>query len=145
NGNVGIGTNVPTPGYRWEVNGATRLTPGNGSVQFGSPNGELGMSISPTLGNRADVRFDGSTLKLLASSGVGAPPAVNGITINTAGNVGIGGSLTPVAKLEVVAQDALRLVGYQPFLTILDSNAGYARSRIQGYDGNIVLEPESFL
>lgn len=37
-GNVGIGTTVPTVGYRLEVNGATRLTPGNGTVQLGSPN-----------------------------------------------------------------------------------------------------------
>ena len=45
----------------------------------------------------------------------------------------------------MVAQDALRLIGYQPFLTLLDSSAGYASSRIQGVGGDIVLEPESFV
>src|SRR5688572_24170343 len=62
-GNVGIGTSTLAAGYRLEVIGATLLRPDNGSVQFGSPNAELGMSILPTLGNRADIRFDGSSLK----------------------------------------------------------------------------------
>ncbi|MBK8001040.1 MAG: hypothetical protein IPK15_20605 [Verrucomicrobia bacterium] len=145
-GSVGIGVNAPTAGYRLEVAGSTILRPGNGSVQFGSPNGELGLSMTPNAGNRADLRFDGTTLKLLASAGVSPPSSASGITINAAsGNVGIGGSPTPTSKLEVVAQDALSLVGYQPFLTLHDANAGYARSRIQGVNGEIVLEPESFV
>jgi hypothetical protein len=116
---------------------------GGGFVSFGSPNFETGMTISGN--NRADIRFDGSTLKLLASAGSGIPPWQNGIIINTSGNVGIGGSSAPIAKLEVVGQDALRLIGYQPFLTLLDDNAGYARVRIQGVGGDMVFEPESFL
>lgn len=145
-GSVGIGVNAPTAGYRLEVAGSTILRPSNGSIQFGSPNAELGLSMTPNAGNRADLRFDGTTFKLLAGTGVGPPSSVNGITINAAsGNVGIGGSPTPVSKLEVVAQDALSLVGYQPFLTLHDANAGYARSRIQGVGGAIVLEPESFV
>jgi hypothetical protein len=113
-----------------------------GSLSFGTPNFETGITFGGP--NRADIRFDGSTLKLLASGG-GIPAASSGITINTAGNVGIGGSLNPVAKLEVVGQDALRLIGYQPFLTLLDNNAGYASSRIQAIAGAIVLEPDSFV
>jgi hypothetical protein len=144
-GNVGIGT-YPTAGIRLEVSGATYLKPGNGNISLASPNGELGISLLPTASNsRADLRFDGSTVKLLASSGVGPPSSANGITVHTSGNVGIGGSPNPIGKLEVVAQDALRLVGYQPFLTLLDDSAGYARSRIQGVGGEIVLQPESFI
>ncbi|HLH56137.1 MAG TPA: hypothetical protein VKY92_21225, partial [Verrucomicrobiae bacterium] len=52
------------------------------------------------------------------------------------GNVGIGSS-QPVGKLEVVAQDALRMIGYQPFLTFYDSNAGYAAGRIQSVGGGV--------
>jgi hypothetical protein len=144
-GSVGIGTTTPTAGYRLEVSGATLLRPANGTVQFGTPNGEIGMSITPTAGNRADLRFDGSILKLLAGPGVGPPSSVNGIAVHTSGNVSIGSLEPPLAKLQIVAQDALSLVGYQPFLTLADANAGYARSRIQGVNGEIVLEPESFV
>ena len=109
-GNVGIGTIVPTPGYRLEVTGGTILRPGNGTVQFGSPNGELGMSITPTVGNRADLRFDGSTLKLLASTGVVPPSPLNGITIGVNGYVGIG-KASPTFKLDVFSDTTTAIAG----------------------------------
>lgn len=92
-GNVGIGTDAPESGYRLEVNGATRLTTGGsgGVVRFGTPSGETGMTIIGA--NRADLRFDGSTIKLLANAGTGVPPNANGITIDTLGNVGVGKSV----------------------------------------------------
>ncbi len=144
-GNVGIGTTLPTPGIRLDINGATRIAGGGsgGTIQFGAPNSESGMAIVGV--NRSDIRFDGSTLKLLAGSGVGPPSPLNGIAVHTSGNVSIGSLEPPQAKLQVVAQDALSLVGYQPFLTLADANAGYARSRIQGVNGELVLEPESFI
>lgn len=147
-GNVGIGVSSVFAGYRFDVKGATLFEPGGaggGFIAFGTPNAETGLTINGNGNRRADIRFDGATLKILASANAGPPAAESGITINTSGNVGIGGSLTPVAKLEVVAQDALRLIGYQPFLTLLDANAGYANSRIQGVNGEIVLEPHSFV
>jgi hypothetical protein len=86
-GNVGIGTSTPTVGVSLEVNGNARVTPGGsgGFVQIGTPSGETGMAIIGA--NRADIRFDGSTLKLLA--GPGTTPPGKGITIDTAGNVGM--------------------------------------------------------
>ena len=49
--------------------------------------------------NRADVRFDGSTLKLLA--GLGTTPPSGGMFVNTSGNVGIG-TVTPAHRLSLI-------------------------------------------
>ncbi len=99
-GNVGIGTTTPQIGFRLHVNGPTFLTPGGdrGDITFSTPNGELGMAIAmgprnengSTNGPRADLRFDGSTLKLVAGPHGGPPSPLSGITVNTAGQVGIG-------------------------------------------------------
>jgi hypothetical protein len=70
-------------------------------LAFGSPNGETGLSIAgPTALKRADLRFDGITLKLNAGP-AGSPPA-NGIAIDTTGKVGIG-TTTPASKLDIWA------------------------------------------
>lgn len=111
-GNVGIGI-IPSLGVRLEVNGAAYLKPGNGSVNFGTPNAELGMAMLPTLGggnSRADLRFDGSVLKLVASVGVVPPSPLNGIAITTGGNVGMG-TITPGFKLEVRSTTGTAIVG----------------------------------
>ncbi|MDX6303921.1 MAG: trimeric autotransporter adhesin [Blastocatellia bacterium] len=93
-GNVGIGTT--TQQNKLVVNAGGL----GGAVNFGTPNGESGMAIIGT--NRADVRFDGTTLKLLAGTGPGAMASTNGINIDRTGNVGIG-IINPGAKLHVVA------------------------------------------
>ncbi|MDX6305081.1 MAG: hypothetical protein QOI77_2050 [Blastocatellia bacterium] len=92
-GNVGIGT---TPGdtIKLDVAGSTRITPGNGySISLGAPNGDTGMTLlKPDIG-RADVRFDGTTLRLVAGAPHVPPPPSSGIAISgTSGNVGIGAS-----------------------------------------------------
>jgi hypothetical protein len=115
-GNVGIGTGTPTAGYRLEVIGATRLvsnTSNNGEVQFGSPSGETGMTILRGSG-RADLRFEGSTVKLLAGPVGGPPSSANGIAITTSGNVGIGTN-TPGFKLDVSSNSSTAIVGRSTF------------------------------
>ena len=99
-GNVGIGTNAPTAGYRLDVNGSTRFAPGGngGTILFGSPNFETGMTIQGAA--RADLRFDGSSVKLVAGPIGGPPSSASGIAVTTAGKVGIG-TTTPAAKLTV--------------------------------------------
>jgi hypothetical protein len=123
-GSVGIGTALPTAGIKLEVNGETRLTPGGAEVEIGlgTPNAETGMSI---LGpNRADLRFDGTTLKLVVGTGTGPPPSTNGINIATSGNVGIG-TVSPAARLTVRGPD-----------TSLSSVA----FRVETASGNVALQ-----
>lgn len=91
NGNIGIGT-PPSAGNRLDVNGPVLFRTGGsggGFFSFQAPNGETGFTINGNGTNRADLRFDGSWLKLVASA-AGIPPSTNGIAVNTAGNVGIG-------------------------------------------------------
>ena len=100
--NVGIGTNFP--GRTLQVVGdfGVLVPVGTSETTIGSPNAEAGMSIRKVLFGRADVRFDGSTLKLVTGPDNGVPPAAtNGIAINTAGNVGIGTS-APKHRLSLV-------------------------------------------
>lgn len=87
---LGIGVLAPGPGYDLDVGGAAQFMPGGsgGSIALGTPNAETGMSIVGT--NRADIRFDGTTLKLVAGAGAGTPPSLNGLSINTAGQIGAG-------------------------------------------------------
>jgi len=62
---------------------------------------------------------------------------VMGITVATNGSVGIG-TTTPSSKLEIAAQDGLRITGYQPFLTLTDTNAGWVwNGRIQNVNGGL--------
>jgi len=51
------------------------------------------------------------------------------------GNVGIGTS-NPTSALEIAAQDGLAITGYQPYLTLRDTNAGGARGIIAGGNGD---------
>lgn len=77
-------------------------TGGYGSTIFGTPNGESGLSIRGNGGgaNRADLRFNGNSVKLVAGPGAGPPGFTSGIAVTTAGNVGVGTD-DPLAKLDV--------------------------------------------
>lgn len=97
-GNVGIGMAFPV--YKLHVIGSGFFDVGGtgGGVYIGTPATESGLNFTNT--NRADIRFDNSTLKLVVGSGTGVPASTNGIVINTSGNVGIGTN-SPSARLDV--------------------------------------------
>jgi hypothetical protein len=78
----------------------TSIVSGTGTWTVGSPNAESGSSIKRN-NNRADVRFDGSTVKMVAGPGNGPPPSTFGVAVDIAGNVGIG-TTTPQAKFHVI-------------------------------------------
>ena len=79
--------------------GGISMVSGLGTLTVGSPNAESGLSIIRG-GNRADVRFEGSTLKLVVGPVGGPPASTRGLAVTTAGNVGIG-TVNPSRTLEV--------------------------------------------
>lgn len=83
----------------------TSMVSGSGFVTVGTPNGESGTSIKRG-SNRGDVRFDGTTLKLVAGPGFGPPSSLNGVAVNISGNVGIG-TESPQAKLHVLSSTSV--------------------------------------
>jgi hypothetical protein len=45
----------------------------------------------------------------------------------------------PPSAVEIHAQDGVHTVGFQPFLTLTDSNAGFAKARIQNANGDLAV------
>jgi hypothetical protein len=102
-GNVGIGTTVPGSAFTIGNPVAFQVTNSVGSggyVTFSTPNGDSGMSITGA-GSRADIRYDGTTLKLLNNGSSNTTPgSTAGINIDGTGQVGIG-TTTPGYLLHV--------------------------------------------
>ena len=119
-GNVGIGTFTPQAGVRLDVAGNSVFRTANGNVNVGTPNSETGVTITGT--NRADFRFNGSTLKLVTGLGVGAPADTNGISINTAGNVGIG-TTTPNTRLSLIGGTPWTSAGWTASMNMQNASA----------------------
>ena len=133
-GNVSIGKlAAPVAGLRLEINGNTRITPsgGNGGfMQFGTPNGESGLTWSKSTTSRADIRFNGTALTLAAVTGANVPPGTNGIVLTRTGRVGIG-TVNPDAayKLHVVS-DTTAILGHST------ANSGVLGFGFNGVLGN---------
>jgi len=127
-GNVGIGTISPISKLTLQTaSGNYGLTHTDGTTTVGSYiNGTGGW-----LGTR-------SNHKLYFFTGDGGPS----MTVDTTGNVGIG-TITPTSKLEIAAQDGLKIAGYQPFLTLRDTNSANNSSYIQSANGNLFVHSDA--
>ncbi|HQG75363.1 MAG TPA: hypothetical protein PK180_08715 [Kiritimatiellia bacterium] len=134
-GNVGIGSSAPVGKLEVVGQDAVRLIGYNPFLTFYDDNAGYAKSR---------IQGVGGDLNLFTESYMNGSKPFSFLKLANSGNVGIGSS-APVGKLEVVGQDAVRLIGYQPFLTFLDDNAGYARSRIQGVGGDLFFEAESYV
>lgn len=87
------------------------------AAAFGSPNGETGLTLSGANG-RADLRFDGSTIRLVTRpAGSGPPSASSGLTVSSSGAVSIGRS-TPTFGYK------LRVESTGPDAAIMGINTG---------------------
>lgn len=67
--------------------------------------------------------------------GTTGSPANYDMTISDTGNVGIG-TITPASKVEIAAQDGLRITGFQPYITLRD---GSTNAFIQNVGGNLYM------
>ncbi|MFN8643343.1 MAG: hypothetical protein U0802_17400 [Candidatus Binatia bacterium] len=109
------GATVPN-GVALAVNGPARVSPGGsgGLLQLGTPGSETGLSIVGA-NNRADLRFNDGTVKLVAGPGTGPPNQTSGVSINAAGQVGIGVDAVALeGKLHVYSdtQPGIRAISY---------------------------------
>ena len=86
--------------------GGISMVSSSGFFTVGSPNAESGASIQRG-GNRGDIRFDGTTLKLVAGPGNGPPGSLSGIAVHRSGNVGIG-TTNPSRLLDVAGDATMR-------------------------------------
>jgi hypothetical protein len=142
--NVGIGTSAP--GHRLSIAGGPVWTSNGwkGAVELESS------SAIAWKANAAGQRFGlGHTaggffvFRTASNPGTAASPALYDFMVSDSGNVGIG-TTSPTSKVEIAAQDGLKISGYQPFLTLQDANANNRRGYIQGVDGHVVFIPHSF-
>jgi len=76
-------------------------------------------------------------------SGIWSPNGTN--TYFNSGNVGLG-TANPASRLDIFgAQDAMRITGYQPLLTLRDSNSANQRGVIQSVAGGLNFFSENYL
>jgi hypothetical protein len=88
------------------------------------------------------ARIQGADGKLVFYTQSALTTGVPTVVFNTLGSPA--GQPLPSA-VEIHAQDGVDTVGFQPFLTLTDANAGFAKARIQGADGKLVFYTQSAL
>jgi hypothetical protein len=142
--NVGIGTTAPS--HRLSIAGGPIWTSNGWSGAVELENASAIAWKANAAGQRFGLGHTGGgffVFRTASNPGTAASAALYDFTINDVGNVGIGTTF-PTSKVEIAAQDGLKISGYQPFLTLQDANANNRRGYIQGVDGHLVFIPHSF-
>lgn len=135
NGNIGIGTT--TPATKLEVAG--NWTGEDGALRVSGDKPTIRFTGGPFSGNQSWIMHLGSNgpgnLEFLRKTGANLWNPV--LSLSPSGNVGIGTD-APTHKLEIIGQPGLRIAGYQPFLTLTDTNGGFVwDGRIQNVNGGL--------
>lgn len=125
NGNVGIGSTNPTSKLEIEGQDGLKIKGFEPFLTLLDANSNSNGRIQFAHGDMAFFKGD--------AAGNYIPQMV----IKDNGNIGIGYA-TPESRLDIAAQDGLRIFGYQPFMTLLDNNT-YHSARIQAANGDIIF------
>jgi len=147
NGNI-----IFTPGLSRDItvqdnNGGIRIfanstltgSPATAAIQFFG-NGHAGFPGQAFI----DSGANDNAAVIFRTAGTGGTIAER-MRITANGNVGIGtGTTAPTSKLEIAAQDGLKISGFQPFLTLNDTNTNL-RSILAGGNGDFGFYPHSFI
>ena len=130
NGNIGIGTTTPESKLDIFAQDAIRIAGYEPFITLLDNNSYHSARIQAAHG---DINFFKGIPDFNTSTYSYEPQLI----IKNNGNVGIGYA-TPESKLDIAAQDGMRIFGYQPFMTLLDNNS-YHSARIQTADGNLIF------
>jgi endosialidase-like protein len=109
---------------------------------------QSGITLASGSASAPSLSFAGDPGTGIFSSGAGnlniAAGGASAMTVTNNGNVGIGTINPPTSKLEIAAQDGLKISGFQPFLTLNDTNSN-ARTIISAGNGDLGVYPNSFI
>ncbi len=137
-GNIGIGTIAPH--HRLALLGGPAWTSFSwvGSLELGNASA-IGWQAN-TGGNRFGIGQTNGGLfffRTTSDPGTTGSPPIYDLALSDAGNFGIGVT-NPVSRLEIAGQDAITITGFQPVITLRDSNNSNRRIRFQNVDGNFI-------
>lgn len=94
------------------------------------------ITLSDSHAANAQARMQSADGKFVFYPPSGVSSGVPSVIFNNL--VAAAGEPLPSA-IEIHAQDGLQVVGYQPFITLADANAGYAKASIQCVNGDIMF------